>query len=374
MADLAKILGKASADIDKVLGVDALTTISTISGIDWVSVPYIPEGLIIPLAGAGAVPAGWTIFTAADNKHIIGAGSSYNPGDNGAGSGNINMPHTSTGTHIGSQWYFVYNAGGDGITADPNHTHSTMTFTSPDPGYTEWRLIKADGVTVDLPGYGAFWKHSAAGWAGLTRFTGGAGRNFKANTARADSAGKSSMTVTSAFRGAHDHDGRSGGSAVGGGTASYYTTYDGNHQHSFTANLSFTLYQSIMSMWYMNHATNPWTVAGTNFIGLYQSTTPPDGWSLCDGTGGTPDLRNRFAGVPAADSGFGSSGDGKVACSSVTNTTGSHDHRDAALYCGGCTPAYDYHISFEGSHAHTMTLDTAWLPAYYSLAFIMYTG
>ena len=45
----------------------------------------MPSGIIIPFTGA-SIPSGWTQFTAANTRGIIGAGSTYNAGATGGNS------------------------------------------------------------------------------------------------------------------------------------------------------------------------------------------------------------------------------------------------------------------------------------------------
>lgn len=109
-------------------------------------------------------------------------------------------------------------------------------------------------------------------------------------------------------------------------------------------------------------------------------TTIPDGWALCDGNNGTPDLRNRFArGVSDAATDPGSSG-GQNSVSltesqipthghslSSTNSVGNHSHTiPSASYLEGedggndDTTGNDYetNISDAGSHSHSLNDST----------------
>lgn len=73
-------------------------------------------------------------------------------------------------------------------------------------------------------------------------------------------------------------------------------------------------------------------------IVLWSGVSAPSGWSLCDGTNGTPDLRNRFVVAAGTSYPLGTTG------GSLTSTAaGSHTHTEAAA----------------GSHSHTgLTGDT----------------
>jgi len=136
----------------------------------------------------------------------------------------------------------------------------------------------------------------------------------------------------------------------------------------------------------------------------------PLGWTLCDGSNGTPDLRNRFIIGASVDSGniamttitgsttlTGGSKDAIVPAhthTGVTNTTGSHSHTYLIIYYENWNPGLEvngygpaarglrvWSNTFSaGSHTHTSTTSTdgnatsgtnANLPPYFALAYIM---
>jgi hypothetical protein len=134
----------------------------------------------------------------------------------------------------------------------------------------------------------------------------------------------------------------------------------------------------------------------------------PSGWLICDGTNGTPDLRNRFvvgAGSTYAVNATGGTADAIVVSHTHTFTTGSAGTHNHALLSGVAgfsvrgfgevngngvigydrTDAYYTNgqsgvqlVQDAGSHNHTGTTDTSGssgtnqnLPPYYALAYIM---
>lgn len=133
----------------------------------------------------------------------------------------------------------------------------------------------------------------------------------------------------------------------------------------------------------------------------------PTGWRLCDGTNGTPDLRDRFivgAGTTYAvgDTGGANSvtlTEGQIpghthTFSGSTNTTGSHTHTEqnypsngtgdgvgpGASCCGGTLTNSGVQTLAAGDHSHTFSGTTASTgggashenrPPYYALAYIM---
>ena len=121
----------------------------------------------------------------------------------------------------------------------------------------------------------------------------------------------------------------------------------------------------------------------------------PTGWLLCNGTSGTPDLRDRFivgAGSTYAVGAAGGSADAIVVShshSATASTIGNHNHTSySVFYTGGGSQniagdAYQGTIngsatSDAGSHSHTITVNStggsatnANLPPYLALAYIM---
>jgi microcystin-dependent protein len=131
--------------------------------------------------------------------------------------------------------------------------------------------------------------------------------------------------------------------------------------------------------------------------------TIPTGWALCDGTSGTPDLRNRFvigAGSTYGVGATGGSANAIVVSHTHTGTTasdGAHTHTLSGSYTvednnfspGGAYPLRENSIvrgtytdtttvQSAGVHTHNFTTDStgssgtnANLPPYYALAYIM---
>jgi len=128
----------------------------------------------------------------------------------------------------------------------------------------------------------------------------------------------------------------------------------------------------------------------------------PEGWALCNGSNGTPDLRNRFivgAGSTYNVAATGGSADAITVShthtfSATTASDGAHTHtllsKTEATAGGGQVPRYsgdgsitnNEAIQSAGAHTHTVSGTTAStgssgtnanLPPYYALAYIMKT-
>ena len=157
----------------------------------------------------------------------------------------------------------------------------------------------------------------------------------------------------------------------------------------------------------------------TGMIMLWSGTTEsiPTGWSICDGVGGTPDLRDKFivgAGSTYDVNATGGSADAIAVSHTHTassNSTGAHTHSTTAAgnhahtiatastqgkyekqgynftcYDGktsastNTTGNHTHTANSAGAHAHTITVNAGGaagtgknLPPYYALAYIMKT-
>lgn len=116
----------------------------------------------------------------------------------------------------------------------------------------------------------------------------------------------------------------------------------------------------------------------TGGIIAWSGTTAPDGWALCDGTNGTPDLRGRFILGNSSSHAIGSTGgDEEVTLTLAQMPTHSHE---ITVIKAGSTVQYQSgttNITPFGGTRTTITKDTGSsqphnnMPPYYTLAYIM---
>lgn len=93
----------------------------------------------------------------------------------------------------------------------------------------------------------------------------------------------------------------------------------------------------------------------------------PEGWHICDGTEGTPDLRNRFIVGAGDEYSPGQTGGSTTHLHNYTSPPHSHSFVGGAGIAAGNN--FDEHTSEEGlSGQTTAALST---PPFYALAFIM---
>jgi len=144
-------------------------------------------------------------------------------------------------------------------------------------------------------------------------------------------------------------------------------------------------------------------------IMMWSGAIAPDNWHICDGTSGTPDLRDRFIVGSGASYAIGATGGAATVTldvsqmpshshyySGTTTTAGAHTHAyydihipvgdDSSMTSGSHDCANDHWTtdtrttSPAGAHSHTYSGDTSYqggdaahenLPPYYALAYIM---
>lgn len=93
----------------------------------------------------------------------------------------------------------------------------------------------------------------------------------------------------------------------------------------------------------------------------------PAGWILCDGGGGSPDLRDKF--VPAAGGTYNPGDTGGAVNHDHNFTTDGHFHITKAGTLLGVDPPYDFTTDIKNETGTTNPHDH--LPTYYALAYIM---
>ena len=114
-------------------------------------------------------------------------------------------------------------------------------------------------------------------------------------------------------------------------------------------------------------------------IMMYNSTTAPSGWYLCDGQNGTPDLRDRFivgAGNSYSQGATGGSNTAtdtvniSVSVSGTTGYDGGHSNANSYSHSGHASiKRHNHSFSGSGSGSDTVSIDTR--SPYYALTFIM---
>lgn len=329
----------------------------------------IPTGLIIPYtAGAGGAPTNWTLYSTANGKYIVGAGSTYAVDATGGGATitkywatDAAMNHTGLAdiTNVATNGNRYRNSTSVGA-----HAHTiNLAWTPP---YQQCYLIKA-GATPGLsyPAGSVLFTYDKDK-SGVSTNIWTDGYMFNA-AAAVGTGGSDSPSNVSTSQGAHRH----GNADSGDGSGTECEAAIAGHTHSKTFTMTNNLYRAAVAAWSDAVSSVAAQDLGSGVIGMYESTTPPEGWKLCDGTLGTPDLRDYFL-KPVAQASAGSkSGDGSVDITATAAAHVAHHHRDGNDDGGSGGTARHQATVTMASHAALDTSEADYLPSYYALAFIM---
>ena len=324
----------------------------------------VPAGLIIPYNGTIA-PSGWSLFTAANERYIIGAGKTYAVKSTG-GSSTITCTSTTTGAHTGSTGRAgMKDRSYRGLNSRGAHCHS-ISF-SYSPPYYGLTLIRANTELKSLPPKSVMFSDRTLP---LLRLEDGDGRLFSARKSIGKGGSNSISSQTSSSAGIHYH---------GLSESRSYTTKEeypeavqsGQHTHTVS---DFTITPNFKRV-----LLSAWTNASENFdlmpgmYAFYESLTPPKGWALCDGTNNTLDLRDYFIEFGNENNHGTKTGDGTISplVGQLNTVSWNHTHLEGNKSYGR-QPCC--HKSYSATHGHTFSLPSSFLPPYYALSIITFKG
>lgn len=351
----------------------------------------VPVGAIVPLSGS-TVPDGWENYTAANGRYILGAGSTYDPGDTGGSdtfsgwSGNTSSVDTHGGasydTFRSPETSSPQTGGSIGPRVDTDnpslvhaHTYNTGSF-QPDPLRRNNRLIiktgsaetffPADAQVFGLPNIVA---------ANVSRLTDFANRLLRANSSTGNG-GQSQRTLsftTGEYNDGHDHFTRQFFSNRNSDLiqSQWWSEESGGglHSHSFTGTLSRSIKLRRIALY--GGSDNFAVVPGMMVLWSGSVGSLPSDWILCDGANGTPDARDYFIEISALGQEGTATGNNTIAFSGTSSTV-SHDHLVGGGNVTTGRPRVQIAHSNAIGHNHTMSRSASWIPAYYALALIMY--
>lgn len=319
----------------------------------------IPAGLIIPYNSADAIPDGWTVYSDADDYYLFGAGIAKNPGDTFDDSA-TELNTTTNGDHTGSGAGFSEGNATAGNNSAGDHSH-TFNFGPYEPPFQQSRLIKAGNGLNKIPIKGVVFGQSAL--AGLSNIWDD-DYLFKAGSSLT-TGGTDTPTVTTDSEGNHNHGGTHGGGSAGK-VVGKISMGSGSHTHtSVTVTVTNDLDKVMLSAW--EHASAEHDLS-TGMIAMFEGASAPAGWSLCDGNGGRPDLRDHYVKLVTTGS-EGDEGDGTITLTaSFTHAT----HRHWATDDSSAVSSSARHSNFVAMAAHTVdTPGPAWEIQNFALIFIM---
>lgn len=329
----------------------------------------LPVGIIIGYTGLTA-PSGWSLFSNANDKLIVGAGSSYDVNTTG-GSNSVSKALTTTtdGAHTGTGYTTIGASGSvyiGGVTTAGGHSHTVTVSGTFNPYRHQIGLIKAL-VETNMPIGGIIFSASNISTDIDATNVNITSAFLSSNASGRTLVGSDSLTLagTTNTQGAHTHGTRGDGGISSSG---YLSISSGSHTHTISISVTPQIKAKYLTAW--SNAANEISIC-PNVIGMWESSIAPDGWAICDGTNGTPDLRDyfiRLGDVSIAGNVYNSGGNTTIPTTSVPSG-GSHQHKSSST--SGYSTSTVYH-SNAVTHAHTTVADTVSIvPTYYALTFIM---
>jgi hypothetical protein len=328
-----------------------------------------PAGLIIPYTTTGT-PSGWADFSAADGMNIIGAGSTYSADETGGGATTaISGTSTTDGSHGPGSESGGQPGGNIAETSAGAHSHNFSISASTQDVYKDFRLLKAS-ADAKMPAYGVLL--AATSLADLTNVETTTNALLRANSTYGGTGGSASISGSGSTSGAgsHIHSGSEAGYWGGDMQKPRYESNTGSHSHNMSVSGTLNTKRKLLSAW--TNAASEFDVVA-NGIAMWQSATPPSGWAICDGTNGTPDMRDFFLHIGNTGNHGTSSGDNQASWSSTIDTSNaSHNHNNGNLYSYYHKNAS--HASYTWSHSHNASGTQTILQPYYGLYFVQYLG
>lgn len=328
-------------------------------GVGGVGAPQVvgglPAGIIVGWPStAASIPAGWSRVTQMDDSFPKGIPNGLTePGTTGGASTHTHDPasHTHTiGTHThgagsatGPSDFFARNGAAVSV-ASQAHAHLGSSSASTDntgstdpavdaasnlPSYEDVIWIQSDGTTDGIPDGAIAWFDETSVPSGWTQHAAGNGRYVKGAAAGADGGGTGGANTHTHTSPDHTHTTTHSHPATASGAANSATNYvagalataTGTHTHqitlastasggSTTGQLAFSTDSNEPPYYTLALAENTsggeLGTSGLIAVWLGSVADIPDGWALCDGSNGTPDLTAKFiknATTPATDVG-----------------------------------------------------------------------
>ena len=336
------------------------------AGSAYSSIYSVPQGLIF-LLNTTSIPDGYRRFDELDNRHPVGAGSTYSPKDTGGAQAAISRETSITGSHDLAS--YLSPAPGDhslsyGYGTKKTGDHNHVITAKYDRSYQSLIFLKATAPHANFPANAIILgKTGTTPIAGLSACY---GDNYILRGSSAIASGGGLIDKACSTDDWHIH--AFGASRNSGSANAYVSNYSGGHSHDVTMAISDEeLKRAYLTAWTKVSEF----AGGAGIIAMWESVTPPPKWHLCDGTGGTLDLRDYFIILSSADN-AGTSYDQLnriYITASLDSITNNHSHQGGSISTSGTWATA--HYSMDNTHSHSST--SAWqdyVPPYYGLTFV----
>ena len=132
------------------------------------------------------------------------------------------------------------------------------------------------------------------------------------------------------------------------------------------SSLSITYKARYLAAWY--HASQEYDWDQDKMIGMWESASAPSGWKVCDGTNGTPDMRDYMIKFDDRSVAGNSTSSLSYSFNYSLASAGGHHHYGGSHQSG----SWGYHNQVLGAHSHSGSRSgSVPVPPYYALTFIM---
>lgn len=340
----------------------------------------LPDGAILLDSGA-VLPDGYAAFTAANGRYIVGAGGAYSAGQTGGAASTAAWSDVtgyggdhSGGTAIpvarpGSMFPGYYTTAG-GFN-ESNHRHSwTAPAVTMDPLRVRRKLAKRSGSSLVIPASLMVFGVAGLSHPSVARITADTGRLLMADSGNG-TAGYAAKYVAATVATAnmpHKHHVTEYG-MIDQDFAPYpdlrVAADSGQwpHTHTLTVRLAVSAKRRGLAL-YGGSGDYP-VLAG--MIVMHDGAVPA-GWVLCDGTNGTPDMRDFFVEFAASGQEGVAAGNNTVVASGQTNDWG-HSHYGSDATDGPMVGGVPH--ANTATHRHDIQASQPYIPPFYALNFIM---
>lgn len=347
----------------------------------------VPVGGILPYIGSGT-PAGYSDFTAANGRFLVGAGSTWARGATFGSTSFTISGNTSTrpnhGNTTANNFLTKANfAGGaqamyrDVRDAAGEHFHAYSVAQNREPEFVQNKLIVKTGTPGDVPSNAGFWADGAIISSAYEALSVHLGRLHKAGATNTTGGTQTSYSVDVGIQSVPGHTHASDIFGYVPDVAFPVDHWDvsgvdrGAHTHSSNISVSLSIPRKKLAHY----------VAGSDFeivpgaiIGFNGDGALPAGWYDADGTNGTADTRDFWVerSTPG-DAGATVAGTRQAVWSGTTGSGGAHDHKGVLITTDYASTRGAAHDTGE-AHTHTVSGAVSYDPPSYAMRFVQYTG